>query len=376
MPSTELLLFADSESNADMLYFSGVFVPDPFIAFTHRSRRIAIVSDLELARVRRASHFDEVLPLAEWTARARIAFPSALPFPDAVIALAAREFKIPTFRVAADFPFGPATGLQQLGLEIHLADGQLFPGREYKSDAEAAQIRAGNDAAAAGFRAFEKLLRTAEIRKGHLYHGKRRLTSDIARQAILAACFSKGAIAAHTIVACGNEACDPHARGSGPILANSLIIVDIFPRVLATGYHGDMTRTYLKGTPSEAQRKLYETVFSAQQAAIAAHRARRSGNAIYQDVCKRFVEAGYSTGRSNGVPNGFFHGLGHGLGLAVHEPPRINALDSTLRAGQVVTVEPGLYYPGLGGVRVEDVIRITKGEPELLSHHPYRWVIR
>jgi len=137
-----------------------------------------------------------------------------------------------------------------------------------------------------------------------------------------------------------------------------------------------MTRTYLKGTASEAQKKLYSTVFEAQQHALMEHRSGKSSRLIYRSVVERFEKAGFPTRVENGVPVGFFHGLGHGLGLAVHEPPRVNAFGSRLRAGQVITVEPGLYYPGLGGARVEDVVRVTRGEPELLSKHSYRWHIR
>ena len=137
-----------------------------------------------------------------------------------------------------------------------------------------------------------------------------------------------------------------------------------------------MTRTYLKGQPSDAQSRLYQTVFEAQQWALGEHRSGKSARLIYQEVCRRFEAAGYPTARENGNPVGFIHGLGHGLGLAVHEAPRVNAAGSRLRAGQVVTVEPGLYFPGLGGVRVEDVVRIRRREPEMLSSHPYRWHFR
>jgi Xaa-Pro aminopeptidase len=158
--------------------------------------------------------------------------------------------------------------------------------------------------------------------------------------------------------------------------AGEFIIIDIFPRVSKTGYHGDMTRTYLKGRASDAQKHLYQTVFEAQQKAVAAHQSRKSARRIYQDVCEHFKAAGYTTRKEDGVAVGFIHGLGHGLGLEVHEPPRVNAHGGVLRKGQVITVEPGLYYPGLGGVRVEDVVRVTAGEPEWLSKHPYRWNIR
>jgi Xaa-Pro aminopeptidase len=266
--------------------------------------------------------------------------------------------------------------LQELGLRVEVAQGFLLPRRERKTDEEARFIKEGNAVSSAGFRVVEKLLREAEERKGYLYHSGRRLTSERVQEAIGMECLKRGALSPHTIVAGGDQACDPHCRGSGPLRANQFIIVDIFPRVTATGYHGDMTRTYLKGKASEAQKALHAAVFEAEQWAIKEHRSGKSGSRIYQQVKDGFEKKGFPTTTENGVPVGFIHGLGHGLGLAVHEPPRVNAAGSRLRKGQVITVEPGLYYPGLGGVRVEDVIRVTTGEPEMLSRHGYRWHIR
>ncbi len=373
---SEILLFADSEVNADMLYFGGVHVPDPFIAFSHQGRRIAVVSQLEFARVGKEGRFDEVISLEAAEADARKSAGKEFHRPATTIASLARRFGIKSFRVASDFPCGTAFALRDMGLKLDVVEGLLIPEREYKSDAEAAAIKEGNAASSAGFRVVEKLLRASEVRRGYLYHSGKRLTSERVQEAIAAECLKRGAIAANVIVAGGDQACDPHCRGSGPLRAGELIIVDIFPRVGATGYHGDMTRTYLKGRASEAQKDLFNTVLEAEQTALKEHRSGKSARKIYQSVVKFFEDKGYPTTRKTGVPVGFIHGLGHGLGLAVHEPPRVNATGERLRKGQVITVEPGLYYPGLGGARMEDVVRVTTGEPELLSSHPYRWQIR
>ncbi|MEX0330899.1 MAG: M24 family metallopeptidase [Puniceicoccaceae bacterium] len=372
----EALLYADSETDTDVLYFGGAMVPDPFIAFSCKGRRIAVLSRLEYARVRKEGRYDEVLSLEAVEQEARKSARREFLYPGSIIAWLARRYGIKGFRVSSTFPCGPALQLQQLKVRLDVADGLLFPERERKTDEEARFIRQGNDAAAAGFRVVEKLLREAEIKRGYLYHSGKRLTSEILQRAISIECLNRGAVASNTIVAGGDQACDPHCRGTGPLRANEFIIVDIFPRVSATGYHGDMTRTYLKGTPSDLQRDLYVAVFEEQQKALQAHRSGRSGSLIYQKVKAGFDERGFPSTTKNGTPVGFIHGLGHGLGLAVHEPPRVNAAGSRLRKGQVITVEPGLYYPGLGGVRVEDVIRVTSGEPELLSKHGYRWHIR
>lgn len=373
---TEKLLYADSEKSADMLYFGGIFVPDPFIAFTDGGKRVAVMSPLEIARARKESQFDEVL--GQDTLKTEILKGGrGVLEPADIIAHLARERGIGRFQVAPEFPIGLARALMQKGIELEVVEGLLFPQREIKSETEAAHIRAGNAASSAGFRVVERLLRAAEVRKGYLWHGGRRLTSEILQEAIAVACLGMGATAANTIVAGGDQACDPHCRGSGPLRADSLIIVDIFPRVNKTGYHGDMTRTYLKGRPSESQRALVAAVFAAQQWALKEHRAGKSGAKIYAGVCQRFEAAGFKTETmADGTPVGFFHGLGHGLGLDIHESPRVNPGGTRLRSGQVITVEPGLYYPGLGGARIEDVVRVGAGEPELLSPHSYKWHFR
>ncbi|MFM9030120.1 MAG: M24 family metallopeptidase, partial [Opitutaceae bacterium] len=169
----------------------------------------------------------------------------------------------------------------------------------------------------------------------------------------------------------------PHDRGSGPLRAHELIIVDIFPRVTATGYHGDMTRTFLRGRASDAQRALYEAVRAAQRAALGGIRAGANGRDVHRRCVEVFESRGFRTEHRPHGSVGFFHGTGHGLGLAVHEAPRMSgSIDYTLRGGSVVTVEPGLYYPGLGGCRVEDVVQVTSGAPRLLSRYHYEWEFR
>ena len=367
------LLYADTEHSADMLYFGGVAVPDPFVALAIQGRKVAVVSRLEFARVVKESDFDLVLPLEEILRTAGAGLKDRKPDARDVVLHLARQHRLKRFLVPREFPVWLGFALRDAGLEIEVAPGLIFPEREFKGDAEAAAIREGNAASAAGFAEVERMLKASTIARGRILFEGHVLTSERLREAIEIACLRRGALAMNTIVAGGDQACDPHCRGSGPLKPNELIIVDIFPRVAATGYHGDMTRTYLKGQASEAQRKLVATVYRAQQEALPKFRAGADGRAIYEGVCRTFAAAGYETKTAGGLSVGFFHGLGHGLGLEVHEPPRVSAVDATLRVGQVITVEPGLYYPGLGGCRIEDVVRVTAGAPELLSKHGYRW---
>ena len=180
-----------------------------------------------------------------------------------------------------------------------------------------------------------------------------------------------------TIVAGGNQACDPHDRGSGPLRPNELIIIDIFPRVTKTGYFGDMTRTYLRGRASDAQRRLVATVGAAQKAALRTISAGVDTRVVHEEVVTTFTAAGCQTRHTKTGSVGFFHGTGHGLGLAVHEAPRISgSIAMPLKKGAVVTVEPGLYYPEIGGCRIEDVVQVTTRAPLFLSKHPYDWEFR
>lgn len=372
----DVLLYAASETDADAYYLGGVFVPDAFIAMRCGGRRIAVANALEYGRIKREGNFEEVFALEEWKPAADKKFGPSLGYPAGIIALLAKHFKTKKLTIPKNFPAGLAFALQKIGVKIEVANDSLFPEREIKNDEETKHIAEGNAASSAGFRVVEKILKESEIRKGKLYWQRRPLTSEILREHINIACLQKNAIASGTIVAGGDQACDPHCRGSGPLRADQLIIVDIFPRVSHTGYHGDMTRTYLKGKASEAQKKLVHTVFEAQQWALGEHRPGKSGRKIFLEVKQRFDKAGYTTRREGDHFVGFFHGLGHGLGLEVHEGPRVNASGNRLRKGQVITVEPGLYYPGIGGCRIEDVVRIDGQKPQLLSSHPYRWHIR
>jgi Xaa-Pro aminopeptidase len=370
------LLYAASEANADLLYFGRFFAPDAFVAFGHGRKKYALLNALEIARGRRESAFDEVLSLEEWRDRAKKELTGEKIGIAEIVATVAREFGLKEFRVAGDFPLGLARRLEALGLSLELAEGGLFPERERKTEEEAKAIREGNACSAAGIRAAEKVLREATIKNGRIHYQGRSLTSERLKEEIEIACLRRGAVSANTIAAGGDQACDPHCRGSGVLKANELIIVDVFPRVNATGYHGDMTRTFLKGRASDEQKKLVAAVREAQREAIAAIKAGVSGDAVHRGVVEHFEGKGYKTDSRAAQPIGFFHGTGHGLGLEVHEAPRLSTQGPRLKEGQVVTVEPGLYYPSLGAVRIEDVVWVRKEGAELLSEYHYRWEIR
>jgi Xaa-Pro aminopeptidase len=147
-----------------------------------------------------------------------------------------------------------------------------------------------------------------------------------------------------------------------------LIILDVFPRDPKSGYYGDMTRTVLKGRASDAQRHLWETVRMGQKMVIRSMKPGGSGKELHQTVVEYFEMQGFPTGQHKGRWRGFFHGTGHGLGLEIHEEPRFGR--TVFAPGQVLTVEPGIYWPGVGGARIEDVVTVTERGVRVLSSAP------
>jgi len=376
MTQPAILLYADSEHSADMLYLGRIQVPDAFVAFVARGKKYAVLGALELGRARKESAFDKVLQLETYLQRARKRWPDRKPGPAEVVALVAAEFRVKNFYIPDDFPAGLATRISQLGVGLTIVTDAIFPEREVKTRTEIAAIREGNRCSAAGLDAAERLLRASKVKGRQLLHEGKPLTSERLRRTIEVACLEAGGISHGTIAAGGDQACDPHCVGHGPLRANELIVVDVFPRVQTTGYHGDMTRTFLRGRASDAQRALVEAVRAAQFGAMQSIRAGVNGRDIHRGVIAEFEQRGYATRHTAKGSVGFFHGTGHGLGLAVHELPRMSTVDHTLLKDSVVTVEPGLYYPGLGGCRIEDVVQITARGVKQLSDFHYEWELR
>jgi Xaa-Pro aminopeptidase len=297
-----------------------------------------------------------------------------------VVVLLAQRYDIAAFSVPPDFPASLYKRLTELGIRIVIGKVPFFPQRVIKAPDELDGIRAGNRAASAGFKAVESILARAAIREGGaLYFENEPLTSERLHAAIEEACLRAGALnVAGLIAAGGDQAVDCHASGTGTLYAGQLIVVDIFPRVTASGYFGDMTRTYLKGTATPEQRRLVQTVRAAQELALTLIKPGVAGKTVHEAVQAFLLNEGYVTAPNpaNGYQEGFFHGLGHGLGLDIHEDPSLSLRGDVLLApGMVVTVEPGLYYLGLGGVRIEDNVVVTSDGNELLSDHPYAWEI-
>lgn len=370
-------LYASSEASSDVLYLSGVFVPDPFLSVLVNGKAVAVVNQLEFGRVRAQSRYDKVLSLETVRAEAaeQLQLEKKQVGPAELMRFFVSLYGAKTVEAPPDFPAGLYAELQACGVDIRVAKQSFFPSRAIKTDAEARAIRQGNRASAAGIRAAEAVLRASEIKGRRLFYKGRTLTSEGLRTIIDRTCLGKGALPKNTIVACGSQACDPHESGHGPLRPGELIIVDVFPRLQASGYHGDMTRTFLKGRANDRQRALVGAVREAQQAALAKVKAGVAGATVHRAAEAVFRKKGFPTERRGDAFTGFIHSTGHGLGLDVHEAPRVGPSvgGARLRRGHVITIEPGLYYPGLGGCRIEDVVRVTTDGCEKLSSLHYRW---
>ena len=360
MHPDNLLIIADSDHDADILYAVGMFVPDPFIYLSLGGKGHVVIGDLEIDRAKKEVPHCRVLALSRYVKLLRSKNGKNPTLPE-IAAQILRERRFRKISVPPSFPLGYARELRDCGIKVKVTDGGCFPEREIKTADEVKKLSAALMMAEVGMAEGIHALKASKIGKGRqLFYRNLPLTSEKLRSIIDVAIIQVGGFASHTIVAGGNQGCDPLERGHGPLRAHEPIVLDIFPRSQKTGYFGDITRTVVKGRPSEAVRRLYHTVAEGQDLGITQVRAGAKGRDVHQAVLDLFVKRGYKTGKRRGHMEGFFHGTGHGLGLQIHEAPRVGpASPDTLRAGHVVTVEPGLYYPGTGGVRLEDVVLVT-----------------
>jgi Xaa-Pro aminopeptidase len=362
------LIVAASDTDADILYATKFWAPDPFIFLERNGKRTLVLSDLEIDRGRKQAEADEFVMFSEFERELQGKSKTPPPY-EKVLAHFLKKRGVKSATVPANFPLRFAEELAANNIRVRATNGFFWPQREAKSDKEVEQMEHALRITEKGLkRAIEVLKSSKPQREKRLRWNGKTLTSEVLRAEIDSAILRAGGIPNGTIVAGGDQACDPHERGFGPLYANSLIILDIFPRDANTGYFGDMTRTVLRGCASDAQRKLWDTVKAGQALALKRIRAGVDGMTIHKAIQDLFASRGFPTEIRKGRRVGFFHGTGHGLGLEIHEYPRVQKV--VLKDRQVVTVEPGLYYPGLGGVRIEDVVLVTKTGCKILSHFP------
>ena len=343
----------------DLLYATGFDAPDPVAALRRPDGSVLLlVGRMELGRARR-----QVRGCAVESADTL-----GLPADRSAAATLAALLKRQGVRVVAappSLPLGAVEALRKAGVSVRAAARSPFAAaRAVKTPDEIRKIARAQAAARAAERALGRAIRGAQVRASDraLLVDGRVFTSERARALVRETLLARGCMDLEgTIVAGGRQAADPHEAGHGPLRAGEWIVCDVFPRDLRTGYWGDMTRTFMRGRPSPALRRLRDTVAAAQKLGLSLVKPGAVGADVHRAVADFFRSRGYETGTdAAGRAHGFFHGLGHGVGLEIHEEPRLSLRGGTLEPGMVVTVEPGLYEPELGGVRIEDTVVVTE----------------
>jgi Xaa-Pro aminopeptidase len=379
-----LLVIGAPENDADAYHLSGFLAPDSVICLRVAGRTYLVVSSLEYGRAEKEAPVDrllsheelEIMRLARELKSGAKAYAAAVA--NLLDELGAHGSPIV---VPADFGIVYADELRARGVTL-TPDGKLFDGlRRAKTEEEISHIQKTQSAVEAACAHAVVILEEAGIRDdGTLEWGGETLTSEKLRGEIDVELLRRGCAADGTIVAGGPQGADPHERGHGPLKAGESIIVDIFPVDLSTRYYSDMTRTFVKGEPNDGLQEMYDAVLESQEAALSRIKAGINGKDVHNKVAEVLHEAGYKTNvhdQEEGKPltKGFFHGTGHGVGLEIHEAPRVSMADDELIPGDVISVEPGVYDPEVGGVRIEDLVVVTEDGCRNLTSFPKRFVL-
>ena len=363
-------------ANSTQRYLSGFAAPDPFTTVYTPDATAILVSALEFGRATTDSRADEVSRLADYDYRELASEHGAEAAKARVVAAWLDDLGVDAVATPDRFPLGPADRVRERDIGVTPDTDDVVTGiRARKTPEEINHVRDTQRANEAAMRAAEALLREADVTEGSadpvLHHDGAVLTSERVKTEIESTLLEHGCGLDETIVACGADAADPHNRGSGPLRPDEPIIVDIFPRSKTTGYHGDMTRTFVVGEPDDTVSEWFDRTHEAFDAALDAVEPGVTGAAVHDAVCDVYEDAEIPTLRSDPTAEtGFIHSTGHGVGLDVHELPRVAPDGDELRPGHVVTIEPGLYDPSVGGVRIEDLIVVTDDGYENLTEYP------
>ena len=360
-----LLIHSNSYDDPAMLHASGFLATDPFTYLETNGHRVILTSALEAGRARKQSRATAIREMDEFGIQALLretrswdeAYAAAL---DRFLA----EYGVRDALVPREFPLYLAELLRKRGVKLEVAP-KLGEQRRRKTAAEIAAIEETQRATEAGLDEALRMLREADVAgdRSLVLDGKP-LTAERVLAEIEVTMLERGCVADDTIAAGGPHAADPHQVGTGPYRANEAIVIDIYPQSRRSRFFADMTRTVCRGEPPDEIVRMYDITLRAQQEGIAMVRPGVTGKEIHERIEDLYFDAGYGTTREGqrrpGVPS-FIHGLGHGVGLAIHEAPSIGRSGvQPLEPGDVITIEPGLYLEGLGGVRIEDMLVVTE----------------
>ena len=365
-------LIDDDSDDPDQRYVSGFDAPDPFQTLVTDGEIHLLVSGLEYGRAKTEADADSVARRVEYDYREHIEEYGPREGLLRTIGAFLADYEVESVAVPHGFPTGTADGLRDLGVSVSVeGEGIVEEIRARKGDEEIAYIQKTQRANEAAMAVAEELIAGAEIESGTLHHDGEPLTSERVKEEIEIELLRHGCGLDDTIVACGADGADPHDRGSGPLEAGELIVVDIFPRDKESKYFADMTRTFCRGEPTDEMSRRYEVTHKAYEAALETIEAGVTGADVHNAACDVIEEAGYDTLRNNpNAETGFIHSTGHGVGLAIHEKPSVSPSGGELEDGHVITIEPGLYDPAVGGVRIEDLVVVREDGYENLTEYP------
>jgi len=340
-----------SSRDADMRYLTRFTSSDPYVFFKKPGETgTIIISQMETGRASRES-------VAAVMTRAQAGLPDIMktekdPYRATAKMIAAQAGK--KILVPPNFPLALAEALNEF-CSVVVDRNTVALMRSRKDKNEIRMLKSVQKITETAMGVAVSMIREASVKRGVLFSGGKPLTSERVKFAIHCCLLEHGCSAVDSIVSCGEDTAVPHITGTGPLRANQPIVIDIFPFDERTGYYADMTRTVSKGTPSEEILAMFSVLREAQELAISRVRAGIQGSDVHQAVVDFFKDHGYESNT-----HGFIHNLGHGVGLQVHELPTVGPSGTALEPGNIITIEPGLYYPGIGGVRLEDVGVVTR----------------
>jgi Xaa-Pro aminopeptidase len=373
---TDVLIVGDTERCPELRHELPLHVGDPFVYAEVGGRRFAVVWSIEGDRIAAVDSSIEIVPSETISVEDLIR--DGVDYYDIQPAHAVRAVEalgITRARVPRAFPLQYADALRAAGVEL-VSDQAFFDARRRQKTAlELEGIRRASRAGEAGMQAIASLLARSEPGDGGRVVDGAPLTSEILRAAADAAFADLRSRCDDSIVAHGAQAAEGHHVGAGQIANDDVVVCDLFPLDLESMCFSDMTRTFSVGSPDPELVTWHEQTRAALEHVRSLVAPGADGAELYREVCRFYEELGYPTGRSKPegtvLREGFNHGLGHGVGLEVHEAPGLSKTGHELVAGDVITLEPGLYRHGFGGVRLEDLVLVTDTGCETLTDFPY-----
>jgi Xaa-Pro aminopeptidase len=379
-----LLFFADGYKFPDVYHATRFLAPDPIIALEDVEELVIVASSLEEGRARKESRATTVSNMNEYGAQELTGRGiSGSEFWATIMKRFLDARGLSRVSVPPYFPIAEADRLRQTGLELVIRN-DLVERRRTKRPDEVDAIEAAQRATEEAWNKGVDAIRRATVRRDKtLELDGAVFTAERLRAIVESALLEQGYASDGAICAPGPQSVDPHQIGTGPLHSGEPIVMDIFPQHKSTRYYADMTRTVSKGEPLAEIRKIYDVVKRAQDAGIKALRPGVTGREVHELVEDIIWEAGYDTLRpgqkknpSDPTPRGFIHSTGHGVGLEIHEAPNIGRSGTKpLQPGDVVTIEPGVYDPQIGGVRLEDMLVITETGARNLTQAPRELVV-